>query len=56
MSRIFASFDQFDKTYRGAFQVDEAVYEGLKKRYAEEVCGAYKALVEDILATVEPRG
>ena len=56
MGRIFAAFDQFDKAYRGALQVDEALYAGMKRKHAEEVCSGYKALVGDILATVEPRG
>ena len=55
MGRIFAAFDQFDKAYRGALQVDEALYAGMKRKHAEEVCNGYKALVGDILATVKPR-
>ena len=56
MGRIFAAFDQFDKAYRGALQVDEALYAGMKRKHGVVVCNGYKALGGYILATVEPRG
>lgn len=56
VGRVFAAFDQFDKAYRGALMVDEAMYAGMKRELAEDVCCGYQSLVEDILATVEPRG
>ena len=38
MGRIFAAFDQFDKAYRGALQVDEALYA------AETVITCYRTI------------